>query len=148
MLHGNGRTVTRKPLPNAASHPNSHAPSPASPHQLPLPKIQLLHPPQNPKKKRIQQTIENGNVNQAKGFSHYEPRLQKKTKFERFWQEVTQAQDRKKKIEDLISEQIDEELNEEYVRLRALPENDKQTDKQLWASVMVNHIQRVSRVMH
>lgn len=47
----------------------------------------------------------------------------------------------------MISNQIEEEVEYEFKRQRAMFQNQILSDKQLWANVIVNHVQRVKSVI-
>ena len=112
-----------------------------------LPKIQVVQPLQDRAKSFNQSKVENANINLARqGTKYCSPKIEKKqSKNEQ--KEVLNNASKIRFLEDMIEKQIDTELQEEFVRQRELPENSQHSDKQLWANVMINHVQRVMNVL-
>ena len=117
------------------------------PTRCALPKIQVMQPAQPPKEALLQQSVETKNISQAKKMRYYEPRLEKKRAPKPGWSAVHHGEATVHRLEGLIHHQIEEELAAEFERQRALPENLGESDKQLWANVMVDHVQRVRAVL-
>ena len=78
---------------------------------------------------------------------HYPQRSWKKRP-DADWNQAKNCEDRNEVIKELIGNQIDEEITTEFEKMRGMKQFEKLSDKDLWANVMINHVQRVKKVMN